>query len=214
MKPATPELFIIDLDNTLYDAQSGVFQRMDVRMNRYIQRQLRLPADEADALRRDYWRRYGTTLRGLMLHHQVDAEDFLEDVHHIDAHELLQPDLHLQQTLAQLPGRKLIHTNGTSEHAERILDCLGVRHHFDAIYDIRFNHYQPKPCADTLRQLLRHETADASRIMVVDDMADNLQVAHSMGLQTCWVHGGNADRHAPWHLQITRFHELAGALTE
>lgn len=206
------DLVIVDLDNTLYNANSGVFQRMDRRMTRYIQHHVQLPENEADLLRLNYWRRYGTTLRGLMLHHGVDAEDFLHDAHNIDAHELLCADPCLNTALLHLPGRKVIHTNGTREHAERILHALGITGYFSEIYDIRFNQYEPKPCQVTLAMLLQQENAVNNRTLVVDDMPDNLSVADALGLKTCWVYGETVKDSSPWDYSIPYFHCLPAAL--
>ena len=199
------DLAVIDLDNTLYTADSGVFARMDRRMSAYVSRALGVGLDEADQLRRMYWQRYGTTLRGLMLHHGLEPEPFLHDVHDIDAHELLAADAALDAALTQLPGRKVIHTNGIREHAERVLAALGVRHHFDAVYDIRFNQYIPKPCSETLAALIEGEGVAPSRTLVVDDMADNLQVARKIGCQTAWISDASVGE---WDFQLTTFHAL------
>jgi putative hydrolase of the HAD superfamily len=204
------DLAIIDLDNTLYCADSGVFQRMDVRINQYIEQSIGLSYAEADAMRLDYWQRYGSTLHGLMLHHDVDAEGFLRHAHHIQADELLSPDTALADTLSTLPGRKIIHTNGTREHAETILACLDIRNHFAAIYDIRFNHYQPKPCRHTLGLLLQQESANPARTMVFDDMSDNLRVAQQLGMQTCLIHPEANSQTEPWDICVPHFHALAG----
>jgi len=181
------DLAVIDLDNTLYAADSGVFARMDARMAAFVSRALGIGEAEANALRRDYWKRYGTTLKGLMLHHGMEAEPFLHYVHDIDAHEMLNPDDELDKALARLPGRKVIHTNGIREHAERVLEALEVAHHFDTIYDIRFNNYQPKPCAATLSVLIESEEMAANRTLVIDDMEDNLAAAQSIGARTALI---------------------------
>jgi len=190
------DLAVIDLDNTLYRAASGVFARMDTRMNRFIERQLSVDTEEANRLRRTYWNRYGTTLRGLMLHHGIDAEDFLHEVHDVGVDELLSRDGELDAALARLPGRKIVHTNGTREHAERVLAALDIRAHFDAIYDIRFNDYKPKPCPETLGMLLAREGTLPARAIVIDDMADNLAAAAQLGARTAWI----SESHSPeWH---------------
>ena len=202
-------LAVIDLDNTLYRASSGVFARMDARMNRFIERQLSVHMDEANRLRRIYWDRYGTTLRGLMLHHDIDAEDFLHEVHDIGVDGLLSEDKELDAALAAMPGRKVIHTNGTREHAERVLAALDIRHHFDAIYDIRFNAYQPKPCPQTLGMLLSQEDTEPAHAIVIDDMADNLAAAASLGARTAWI----SDAHSPrWHYCAPTVAVLVGYL--
>jgi putative hydrolase of the HAD superfamily len=203
------DLAVIDLDNTLYSADSGVFARMDRRMTAFVARELGVDAAEADRLRVKYWKEYGTTLRGMMLHHGMAPEAFLHDVHDIDAHEILERDEALDAALARLPGRKVIHTNGIREHAERILEALGIAHHFAAIYDIRFNNYMPKPCAQTLADLIRAEGFAPKRTLVVDDMAENLAAARSLGCKTVWITHEPSGR---WDYHIPRFHDLPAAL--
>ena len=160
------DLAVIDLDNTLYAADSNVFARMDERMTAFVARELNIASTEANALRINYWKEYGTTLRGLMLHHGMEPEAFLHEVHDISVHEILVPDIELDQALAHLPCRKVIHTNGIREHAIRVLEALDVAHHFAAIYDIRFNHYQPKPSSATLSALVKLEGAVPHRTVV------------------------------------------------
>jgi len=202
------KLAVIDLDNTLYAADNGVFSRMDARMNAYIQRELKLDFDQANAMRVKYWRQYGSTLRGLMLHHGQDAETFLLEAHDIAAHELLMPNATLAQTLAQIPVRKVIHTNGTREHAEKILEVLGVQHHFAEIYDIRFNQYQPKPNVSTLLQLFEKEQVEGRDVLVVDDMPNNLTAAKEAGAKTAWVHADAANNIHEWDIAATSFSGL------
>ncbi|NWF35954.1 pyrimidine 5'-nucleotidase [Mariprofundus sp. KV] len=203
------DLAVIDLDNTLYAADNGVFARMDKRMTAFVAKELEVDPQEADRLRVKYWKEYGTTLRGMMLHHGMEAEAFLHDVHDIDAHEILKADYELDDALARLPGRKVIHTNGILEHAERILDVLGIAHHFAAIYDIRFNNYIPKPNKETLAMLIKAEGASPDRTLVVDDMADNLKVARELGCKTVWI-THEPDGH--WDYHIPHFHQLPEAL--
>ncbi len=207
------DLAVIDLDNTLYSADSGVFARMDKRMTAYVARELGVSAEQANRLRIAYWKEYGTTLRGMMLHHNMAPEPFLHDVHDIDAEEILNRDIPLSVALEKLPVRKVIHTNGIREHAERILGRLGVADHFSAIYDIRFNHYIPKPCQQTLATLIEAEQSTPERTLVVDDMADNLHAARALGCQTAWINSGcGRNDEQPWDYQIPRFHDLPAVL--
>jgi len=210
------DLAVIDLDNTLYAADCGVFARMDTRMTAFVARELAIDLHEANLLRIKYWRQYGTTLRGMMLHHGMEAEGFLHDVHDIDAHEILQKDEALDCALTLLPGRKVIHTNGITEHAERILEVLGIRNHFEAIYDIRFNHYISKPCQQTLAMLIQAEDSTPSRTLVVDDMADNLQIAKTLGCKTAWINPEGitlqTKNKTKWDYHIPTFHQLPEAM--
>jgi len=204
------DLAVIDLDNTLYAANNGVFARMDRRMTAYVASELEISEKAANDLRRRYWKQYGTTLRGLMLHHGLEPEPFLAYVHDINIHQILKPDTELNAALDLLPGRKVIYTNGIHEHACRVLKALHVGHHFDRIYDIRFNAYMPKPCSRTFAMLLESEGTDPSRALLVDDMADNLKIARNMGAKTAWITGDTSP--SGWDYQISRIHNLAKCL--
>jgi len=135
-------------------------------------------------------------------------------VHDIGVHEMLVPDAALNAALDSLPGRKVIHTNGTREHAVRVLEALGIAHHFSTIYDIRFNAYQPKPCASTLGALIKKEGMQAARTLVIDDMQDNLTAARAIGAQTALISLTESD--ADWDYQsrtfagLCRIFKLAG----
>jgi len=203
------DLAVIDLDNTLYAADSGVFTRMDKRMTAFVAHELGVDNDEADRLRVQYWKKYGTTLRGMMLHHDMDAEPFLQDVHNINAHEILGKDKALDAALERLPGRKVIHTNGIREHAEKVLGTLGIARHFDHIYDIRFNDYIPKPCSQSLAKLIEAEGCTPARTLVVDDIADNLGVAKELGCKTVWITREIGNQ---WDFHIPTFDHLPDAL--
>jgi len=201
-------LAVIDLDNTLYAADNGVFARMDAKMNAYIQRELDVNLDEANRLRIQYWQQYGSTLKGLMKHHGHDAEPFLKEAHDVNAHELLQSQPELRQILNGIDAKKVIHTNGTKEHAESILSALGILQDFDAIYDIRFNQYTPKPCQQTLLQLFKAEQVDQEAVLVIDDMENNLQVAKDLGAKTVWIHPEAEQKSHEWDIAATSFAAL------
>jgi putative hydrolase of the HAD superfamily len=204
------DLAVIDLDNTLYAADSGVFARMDKRMTVFVAKELNVDDEEANRLRVKYWKEYGTTLRGMMLHHGMEPEAFLHDVHDIDAHEILDKDENLDIALGRLPGRKVIHTNGIREHAERILEVLGISHHFERIYDIRFNNYIPKPSMETLARLIEQEGFRLQRTLVVDDMEANLKVASQLGCKTVWI--THKKENGTWDCHIPHFHHLPDTL--
>ena len=197
------KLVVFDLDDTLYSAASGVFARMDRKINDFLVRELGLTREQADRLRRDYWQRYGTTLRGLMLHYGVDPESFLHEVHDVRPEELLAPDAVLDRALAAIPARKVVHTNGIREHAERVLAALGVRHHFEAIYDIRLDDYRPKPNEAALARILREEGALPHETLVVDDQPANLAAAAQLGCRTVLV-GTRKGRWRPWIPSVHR----------
>ena len=76
-------------------------------------------------MQKDYYKRYGTTMRGLMTEHGLKPDDYLEFVHQID-HSPLTPNPALGAALEKLPGRKLILTNGTRKHADAVMKRLAV----------------------------------------------------------------------------------------
>ncbi|MDX8412886.1 MAG: pyrimidine 5'-nucleotidase [Mariprofundales bacterium] len=182
-----PKLIIFDLDNTLYHADNGLFAQMDDNINHFICKHLETSWQEADTMRLRYWKQYGTTLTGLMKHHGITPEPFLHAAHNLEIDQSLNAAPELNALLMQLPARSVIHTNGTREHAERVLLRLGIFDRFTVIYDIRFNHYQPKPCGNTLTLILEQEQADARTTLVIDDLADNLRAAANIGCQTAWI---------------------------
>ena len=127
--------WVFDLDNTLYPPHCNLFAQVDQRMTAFIAELLDLDRVEARALQKDYYRTYGTTLHGLMTVHNVDPHTFLDYVHNID-HSPIEPDPALGSVLAELPGRKLIYTNGSVAHAEAVIERLGIAHHFEETFDI------------------------------------------------------------------------------
>lgn len=182
-------IWIFDLDNTLYPAACNLFAQIDRRMTQFIAERFDLPWDEARRKQKHYFQTYGTTLRGLMLDHQIEPDAFLDFVHDIDV-SLVDAAPVLDQALARLPGRKLIHTNGSVRHAENVLDRLGIARHFEAIYDIVAADYVPKPDPRPYSDLVRrHGVAPASALMV-EDIARNLAPAAGLGMTTLWVASG------------------------
>jgi putative hydrolase of the HAD superfamily len=180
------EAWIFDLDNTLYPASAHLFPQIDRRMKAFIADSLKLSLDDAFALQKRYYWTYGTTLRGLMLNHNVEPDHFLEYVHDID-HSVLTTDSRLSAALAGLPGRKFIYTNGSERHAVNVMDRLGITNHFDGIFDIRAGNYIPKPEPAPYAELVaRHAISPANAVMF-EDIHRNLKPAADLGMTTVWV---------------------------
>ncbi len=189
--PATlrgSEVWIFDLDNTLYPARCDLFAQIDQRMGAFISGLLSIDAVEAKALQKSYFRRYGTTLRGLMLEHSIDPGDYLDYVHEIDLGPL-DPNPRLDAALAALPGRKVIFTNGTKAHAERVLARLGIAGHFEAVFDIVASDYLPKPQRAPYDALVESLGIAPAHAVMVEDMPGNLAPAAAMGMTTVLVPG-------------------------
>jgi len=180
------ETWIFDLDNTLYPHHLNLWQQVDVRIRDYIVDFLKVTHEEAFRLQKDYYRRYGTTLRGLMEEHGLDPDKFLEIVHQID-HSPLTPNPALGTAIAGLPGRKFILTNGTRGHADAVMQRIGIEHHFDDVFDIRAAELEPKPRRVVYERFLARHLVDASRAAIFEDLARNLEVPHALGMTTVLV---------------------------
>jgi putative hydrolase of the HAD superfamily len=178
--------WVFDLDNTLYPASINLFSQIDERMRGYIATFLGLDLDEAYRLQKRYFHEFGTSLRGLMNRHDVDPAAFLEHVHDIDV-SVLAPSPALEAALTALPGRKIIFTNASVSHAERVLNQLGVGHHFADIFDIIEAGYLPKPEPETYRSVVARFGLDPRASVMVEDMARNLEPAAALGMTTVWV---------------------------
>lgn len=188
MPPPThdPDVWLIDLDNTLYPARCNLFAQVDVRIGRYIADWLKVDVDEARRVQKQYWREHGTSMRGMMSLHGVDPRHYLDYVHDID-YSPVEPNPALERSLAALPGRKIIFTAGDVPHAERVMERLGVAHHFEAIFDIVAGDYWPKPHKQIYEKLVREHAVDPARACMADDIAVNLKPAAEMGMRTVWI---------------------------
>jgi putative hydrolase of the HAD superfamily len=183
---ALPHL-IFDLDNTLYPPSRGVVERVDARINRFMIERLGMAPEIAGSLRARYRDAHGTTLNGLMLHHDIEPDDYLAAVHEIAVEELLDADPALGAMLAALPHRKVIFTNGSTSHAERVLACLGVRIHFNEVFSLERVAYVPKPERAAFETVLDRLGVAASDCVFVDDRVDNLATARGLGMRTVLV---------------------------
>jgi len=177
------DTWVFDLDNTLYPVECKLFEQVDRRMTAFIAERFALSPEAARALQKDYWKRYGTTLKGLMLHHDVSPEVFLEFVHQIDL-SLLPDDPALKTAIERLPGRKVIFTNGPNHHAAAVLDRLGLSGHFETIFDIASFDYVPKPEQAAYSYLLSALDADPRKCALFEDTVENLAPAAALGMTT------------------------------
>jgi putative hydrolase of the HAD superfamily len=180
------ETWVFDLDNTLYPHHLNLWQQVDERIRLYIERLLNLAKDDAFRLQKDYYRRYGTTLRGLMLEHGLRPDDFLDFVHEID-HSPLEPNPQLGAAIQKLPGRKLILTNGTRKHADAVMRRLAIDEHFEDVFDIEAAELEPKPSPRTYERFLSHHEVDPKKAAMFEDLARNLATPHSLGMTTVLV---------------------------
>jgi putative hydrolase of the HAD superfamily len=180
------DTWVFDLDNTLYPHHVNLWQQVDVRIGEFVSAWLKISAAEARRVQKDYYRRYGTTMRGMMTEHGVHADDYLAYVHQID-HSPLQPNPEMGLAIAKLPGRKLILTNGSTDHADKVLARLGIGAHFEAVFDIIAAELEPKPAPQTYQKFLRLHGVNARTSAMFEDLARNLVVPHQLGMTTVLV---------------------------
>ncbi len=184
--------WVFDLDNTLYPAATNLFGQIDARMRAFIEHVLTLPPEDARRLQKDYYVRYGTTLSGLMVEHGVDPDAFLDYVHDIDLADL-SADPALAAAIATLPGERYIFTNGSTAHAERVIEKIGLAGQFNDIFDIRAAAFTPKPHRETYQRFLLRHGIEGGQSAMFEDLAHNLEAAHALGMTTVLV---SSD--APW----------------
>ena len=183
---ARVETWVFDLDNTLYPHHLNLWQQVDERIRAYISDFLKVPLDEAFRLQKDYYRRYGTSMRGLMTEHGLDPDAYLDFVHRID-HSPLEPNPALGDALEKLPGRKLILTNGTRKHAEAVMRRLEIDRHFEDVFDIAAADLDPKPLPQVYKRFLQRHKVDPAKSAMFEDLARNLEVPHALGMTTVLV---------------------------
>ena len=119
------ETWVFDLDNTLYPVTEKLLAQIDLHMGSFVSNFLNVDAIEARRIQKTYFRKYGLTLRGLMLHHGLDPVRYYNEMTAMDLSQV-DPNPALAKSLRRLPGRKLIYTNASAHHAEMVLDRLGM----------------------------------------------------------------------------------------
>ena len=182
------EVWVFDLDNTLYPARLNLFPQVERRMGEFISNYLGVGEDEAGRVRKAMFREHGSTLRGLMDAYGLDPVEFLDYIHDVDL-TAVPPDAGLNAALGKLDGRKLIFTSASLEHAERVTKRLGVHHHFEDVYHIAAAGYLPKPHPPTYDRFIERHRVDPRAAAMFEDSARNLKPAAALGMITVWVPG-------------------------
>ncbi|MBK5922754.1 pyrimidine 5'-nucleotidase [Rhodovulum sulfidophilum] len=186
--------WVFDLDNTLYPPEARLFELIEQRMTGYVMSTLGVGEDEANRLRKSYWARFGTTLTGLMELHGVEPGPYMTHVHDI-ALDRLSPDPELRARIAALPGRKIVHTNGSAPYAERVLAARGLDGIFDAVFGVEDAGYVPKPRRESFETIAALGGIIPGEAAIFEDDARNLAAPHEMGMRT--VHVAPAPEAAP-----------------
>jgi len=185
---------ILDLDETLYPRCTGLMDAIGRRMLLYLTSRMGFAPDEAAEVKKRFFVRYGTTLRGLQIEYQVDADDYLHFVHDIPLENYIALAPALDALLGRIPLSKAIFTNADAAHARRVMERLGVAHHFPVVVDIHAARFHCKPEPEAYRRLLELLGAVGPACILVEDMARNLRPAREQfGMTTVIVDGDQAD---------------------
>lgn len=179
---------LIDLDETLYPATCGLWSDIRDRIRLFMVERLGMPEQEVPEIRRRYYEQYGTTLRGLQIHHQVDSDDYLAFVHDLPLREYMSPNPGLRSLLLSLPQARWIFTNADANHAGRVLAALELEGCFSGIIDIRRLDFNCKPEPEAYRRALAATGESNPRhCVMLDDAPVNLDPARKLGITTVLV---------------------------
>jgi putative hydrolase of the HAD superfamily len=180
------DVWLFDLDNTLYPPETMFMAQIEARMTDFVAEHVGLSHDDAHALQKKYYRELGTTLAGLMAHHDVKPEDYLDHVHNVPL-DSLTPDPELVRAIQRLPGRRLVFTNGDSRHAGRVLEHLGLADAFEDVFHIASAGFVPKPHPDAFDRLIKAHAVNPRTAAFFEDSEKNLAPAAALGMTTILV---------------------------
>ena len=183
------ENWIFDLDNTIYDINAGVFEKISSRITEYIITALSVTREEANLVRSNMYKKYGLTLTGLMREYGISPDEYLYYIHDV-THPELKYDEQLKLKLNNLSGRKFIYTNASQDHAKNILSAMGIDSEFEKILDIKATGYLPKPDPKSYNIMLKSFDISINEIgnsIFIEDTAKNLKPAKLLGLKTVWI---------------------------
>lgn len=193
-------VWVFDLDDTLHNASAHVFPHINRSMTQYLMTHLNLSEADANDLRRHYWQRYGATLHGLMRHHGTNPHHFLHHTHQFPQLEnMILKTRGLRHVLRNLKGRKVVFTNAPMAYAEKVLNLLGIRRMFDAVFSIESTLFQPKPSTQGFRRMLKSIRAQAQQCIMVEDSLPALVTAKRLGMKTVFI---NPDPRRPSFVDV------------
>jgi|TARA_B100000287_G_scaffold387164_1_gene395527 putative hydrolase of the HAD superfamily len=205
--------WIFDLDNTIYSPKSKVFDQIDKRMKKFISVKLNISQQKAYLIQKKFYKKYGTTLSGLMINYNVKPKEFLDYVHDVDLTKLKKCNK-LFLKIKNLPGKKIIYTNGDSNYAKRVLTNLGINSLFDYILDIKKSNYVPKPSIEPLIKYLKKKKIEAKSCVYFEDLEKNLERAHKYGITTVHITNQNFKMNSIKPFVDYRFTSILNALED
>ena len=183
------DTWIFDLDNTLYSADSGIFQQVHELMGKFVSNHLNIGINEAKKIQKKYYKEHGTTLKGLMDNHGVEPDYFLAEVHKLD-YSIVNSNKDLNNELHKLNGKKIIYTNANMQHTLDVLERIELSNFFDEIFDIKMANYVPKPDIKPYEEIIKKYDLNPSSSAMFDDIAKNLVPAKKVGFTSIWIDAG------------------------
>ena len=177
---------LFDCDGVLYQDLEAVFGQVSKKMTEYISSKLNVDLIKAKELQTNYFHKYNTSLNGLMIHHDIPPEEFLEYVHDIDL-SFMKKDKLLREELEKLNIKKFVFTNGSKEHVKNITEHLGIEDLFDGIFDIVDAKFHPKPEAKAFDLMVKKFNIEPKNTIYIEDIAKNLSIAKARGSTTVWL---------------------------
>lgn len=207
------DTLFIDLDDTLYPANNGLWDAIRARMHKYMHEIIGIPRDEIQALQSHYYQTYGTTMLGLKENYGIDINDYLRFVHDLPLTGFLKPDPSLKQMLDSLPQSKWIFTNADADHAKRVMAALDVQRCFEGIIDVRRMDYSCKPYPQVYHRAVQIANArEPESCVLIDDAHRNIKTAMDLGFYTVLV--GHVDDKDTAHKVIKKLLDLPIAFSE
>ena len=207
------DVWIFDLDNTLYSSKTKIFDQIDERMKLFISKKLNISFEKAFTLQKKFYKEYGTTLYGLMKHYNFQPKEFLNFVHDVNLDKITK-NKNLFENIENLPGEKIIYTNGDENYARRVLKKLGIHKLFSYILDIERSNYIPKPIIDPLISFLEEKELILIIVFILKIFKKNLENAHKYGITTIHIKEKDFDNIKSESFIDFRFSSLIKALKE
>ena len=199
------KIIFFDVDNTLYPKDSGLFDAVDKRINKYLEKYLKIPKCRVNSLRKEYFLEYGTTLNGLMYRFNIEPIDYLEYVHNVHVENYICQNFKLKTFLKKSDKNHVIFSNAYEPYILRILKCLGISDCFSEIYDIVKFEYKPKPLKEPYKKVIAEYNILPEEALIIDDSAKNLETGRDLGMKTLLLNDYNDKR---FDLNLKKIEEI------
>jgi len=199
---------LFDLDNTLYSSRYGLEDNVRQRIRVFMAGFLGITPEEAWQMRIDQGYKYGTTLEWLVYEKGLtDADAYLAAVHPKGEADNLPPDPQLKAFLESIRIPKAILTNSPKEHADLIMDKLGIAGLFAHVFDIRQCGFKGKPNPDVFNNALNVLGVGAADVLFIDDNPQYVKSFIAMGGKGLLLDENNAFDDYPYS-KISEIKEL------